>query len=141
MTIKSATPYLILNGKAQQAIELYRTALQANVEVLQRFGDMPGGCPEALKDRVMHAAIRVGSAVLMLSDGGPDGGPTAPGSGPVSVALDLDDEAQLRRIFDALAASGKVVQPVIDAPWGALFGAVNDAFGISWMFNCTKAPR
>jgi len=23
------------------------------------------------------------------------------------------------------------------APWGALFGVVEDEFGISWMFNCT----
>lgn len=136
--INSATPYLILNGKAHEAIELYRTALGANVEVIQRFGDMPGSCPDALKNKVMHAALRVGKALIMLSDGGPEGGPTGPG-GSVSVALDLDDEAELKRIVAALSVSGKVVQPVIDAPWGALFGAVNDAYGISWMFNCTKA--
>lgn len=140
MTIQAATPYLILNGKAREAIELYRSALGANVEVLQRFGDMPGSCPEAMKEQVMHAALRVGKALIMLSDGGPDGGATT-GGGSVCVALDLDDEAELRRIFAALSASGKVVQPVIDAPWGALFGALGDAFGIQWMFNCSKAPR
>jgi PhnB protein len=138
MTIQAATPYLILNGKAQDAIELYRTALGANVEVLTRFGDMPGGCPEAMKNNVMHAALRVGKALIMLSDGGPDGGPSG-GGGSVHVALDLDDEGELRRIFAALAASGKVVQPVIEAPWG-LFGAVDDVFGIQWMFNRSKAP-
>lgn len=140
MTIQAATPYLILNGEAQAAIELYRTVLGANVEVLQRFGDLPGSCPDALKNRVMHASLRVGKALIMVSDGSPEVGATVPG-GIVHVALDLDDEAELRRIFDALAASGKVVQPVIDAPWGALFGAVDDKFGIAWMFNCTKAPR
>ena len=140
MTIQAATPYLILNGKAQDAIELYRSALGASVETIQRFGDMPGSCPDAMKDKVMHAALRVGKALIMLSDGGPDGGATT-GGGSVCVALDLDDEAELRRIFAALSASGKVVQPVIDAPWGALFGALADGFGIQWMFNCTKAPR
>jgi len=137
MTIQAATPYLILNGKAKDAIELYRSALGANVEAIQRFGDMPGSCPEAMKERVMHAALRVGKALIMLSDGGPDGGATS-GGGSVCVALDLDDEAELRRIVAALSASGKVVQPVIDAPWGALFGAVDDTFGIHWMFNCSK---
>ena len=52
MTIQAATPYLILNGKAKDAIELYRSALGANVEAIQRFGDMPGSCPEAMKEQV-----------------------------------------------------------------------------------------
>ena len=37
MTIKSATPYLILNGKAEQAIAFYQSALGAKLEALQRF--------------------------------------------------------------------------------------------------------
>ena len=138
MTIQAATPYLILGGKADQAVELYRRALGANVEVLQRFGDVDKSCPEALRNQVMHAALRVGKALLMLSDGGPGATPARGGS--VNVALDLDDPAETRRIFDALAASGKVFQPIMDAPWGALFGALEDQFGIQWMFNCTKKP-
>lgn len=99
---------------------------------------MPGS-PEAMKDQVMHAALRLGNATLMLSDGGPDQTPST-GPGAVSVALDLDDPTELNGIFDALAAGGKVSQPIVDAPWGALFGAVTDRFGISWMFNCMKKP-
>jgi PhnB protein len=136
MTIRAATPYLILNGKAEQAIEFYQQALKASTEALMRFGDM-GNCPEAQRNLVMHAALRVGDATLMLSDGGPDAGLATPG-GMVHVALDLDDADELKRVFDALAVGGRVVQPIIDAPWGAFFGAVDDRFGISWMFNCTK---
>jgi uncharacterized glyoxalase superfamily protein PhnB len=36
-----------------------------------------------------------------------------------------------------LASSGAVIEPLFDAPWGALFGAVRDEFGIHWLFNCT----
>ncbi|MFT3767011.1 MAG: VOC family protein [Minicystis sp.] len=138
MTIQAATPYLILNGKAEQAVELYKQALGATVETLQRFGDVNGSCPEAMRTRVMHAALRVGKASLMLSDGDA-GGPPAAG-GAVSVALALDDVDEGRRAFEALAASGKVIQPLIDAPWGAMFGVVHDAFGVSWMFNVAKKP-
>jgi len=84
----------------------------------------------------MHCALRIGSALVMLSDG-PGEGPLPP-SGIVSVALDLDDADELRRIFDALSASGTVVEGIIDAPWGALFAAVRDRYGVSWMFNCSK---
>jgi PhnB protein len=136
MTIQAATPYLILHGKADQAIEFYRSALGANTEVLMRFGDMDGSCPAAMRQRVMHAALRVGQALVMLSDGPGEG--EAPRGGAVSVALDLDDAAETHRIFAALAASGTVIERIIDAPWGALFGAVIDQFGVSWMFNCKK---
>jgi hypothetical protein len=58
----------------------------------------------------------------------------------ISIALDLDDVEEARRCFDALSASGKVIQPLIAAPWGALFGVVHDELGISWMFNCATKP-
>jgi PhnB protein len=135
MTIQAATPYLILSGKADQAIEFYQQALGATTEALMRFGDM-GNCPEAQRNLVMHAALRVGKALLMLSDGAP-GTPPGPG-GTVHIALDLDDTDELKRIFDALAVGGHIVQPIIDAPWGGFFGAVDDRYGIGWMFNCTK---
>jgi PhnB protein len=136
MTIQAANPYLILNGKADEAIEFYRSALRATPEALIRFGDIDGSCPVARKNLVMHCALRIGSALVMLSDG-PGEGPLPP-SGIVSVALDLDDADELRRIFDALAASGTVIERIIDAPWGALFAALRDRYGVSWMFNCTK---
>jgi PhnB protein len=133
MSIQAATPYFILNGRVEQAIVLYERALGARTEALQRFGDMPGSCPDAMKNRVMHAELRVGSALLMMSDG-PEDKPGTDG-GSVSVALAFDDPAELRRGFDALASSGKVIQPLIDAPWGGLFGVVRDEFGIHWMVN------
>lgn len=59
----------------------------------------------------------------------------------MSVALQFDDAAQARSAFDALATKGKVVQPLIDAPWGELFGALSDEFGINWMFNSARVKK
>jgi PhnB protein len=72
----------------------------------------------------------------MMSDGSDDSAP--PQSGNVSVALEFDDPDQARSAFDALATKGKVVQPLIDAPWGGMFGVVGDEFGIHWMFNSAR---
>lgn len=139
MTIKAATPYFILNGRTEQAVAFYQRALGAKLETMQRFGDVNQSCPEAMKSRVMHAALRVGDALLMMSDGPNDG--TPPQSGSVNVALDFDDPEQARRCFDALAANGQVVQPLFDAPWGGLFGALGDQFGIHWMFNSASVKK
>jgi PhnB protein len=136
MTIKAATPYFILNGRAEKAIAFYQRALGAKLEMVQRFGDVDQSCPAAMKSRVMHAALRVGDALVMMSDGPGEGAP--PQSGSVNVALDFDDPEQARSCFDALAANGQVVQPLIDAPWGGMFGALADEFGINWMFNSAR---
>jgi PhnB protein len=139
MAIKAATPYFILNGRTEQAIAFYQRALGAKLETLQRFGDVDQGCPAAMKSRVMHAGLRVGDALLMMSDGPNEGAP--PRSGSVNVALDFDDPEQARQCFDALAANGQVVQPLVDAPWGGLFGALADEFGINWMFNSASVKK
>lgn len=137
MTIKTATPYLILNGRAQQAIGLYKEALGAEVKTQQRFGDVDQSCPAARRDLVMHAELSIGETVLLLSDG-PGEGPV-PTTGAVQVALALDDAAQLRRVFSALSAGGTVIEPPMDAPWGDVFAALGDRFGVGWMLTAPQA--
>lgn len=136
MSIRTATPYLILNGRTREAISLYERALGARVETLQRFGDVDDSCPAARREHVMHAVLRVGEAVLMMSDGPGDEAPVK--GGMVSVALDFGDEQSLRHAFEGLAATGQSTVPLHDTPWGAVFGVVDDALGISWMLNFTK---
>ena len=137
MAIKSATPYLILNGRAKQAIALYQEALGAEVQALQRFGDVDQSCPEARKDFIMHAELRFGETVLMLSDG-PGEGPV-PSGGAVHVALAFDDPKQLRRVFEMLAKSGTTIEAPMDAPWGDVFAALADPFGVGWMLTAPQA--
>lgn len=136
MAIKSAIPYLILNGRAKPAIELYTSALNGEVTTLQRFGDVDQSCPVARKDLIMHAELKLGAVVLMLSDG-PGEGPV-PKEGAVQVALGFDNEAELRRAFEALAAEGKVVERPMNAPWGDVFGALIDRYGVGWMMTCPR---
>lgn len=136
MAIKTAIPYLILNGKADEAVPFYEQALGAKVTTLMRFGDSMPDCPDALKNQVMHAALQLGDATIYLSDGSPEGAPT-PG-GTVQVAVEFDSAAQAHGSFDGLSKGGTINHPFSDAPWGGLFGALRDRFGISWLFTSTK---
>jgi len=137
MAIRTAVPYLTLDGKAQEAIQFYERALGAKVESLQRFGDVMPSCPDAMKNQVMHAVVRLGDATIFLSDGSPQNKAIA--GNQVQVALDIQGESQGREAFEALSEGGTVHQPMIDAPWGALFGALQDRYGIAWMFNVSKS--
>lgn len=138
MSIRAVTPYLIVHGRAEQAIAVYCRVFDARLEGLQRFGDIDGGCPAARRDQVMHAALRVGGALLMLSDGPEERSPDE-NTSSVSVALDFDDAADLRRRFTALSDAGSTIVPLFQAAWG-LFGVVRDEFGVHWMFSCSEQP-
>lgn len=138
MTIKKATPYLFFQGDAAAAISLYEKALGAKVEGLQRFGEMPGeDVPAEYRDRVMHAALRLGETVIMLSDLPP--GESASTGCRVEIALEFDDTEEMVRCFGELAASGRVRMELQDAFWGDKFGSLVDRFGIEWMFTAPQS--
>lgn len=134
MSTISINPYLIVNGTAEQAIGLYERALGAKVEEIRRFGDVPGDTPDELKNRIIHAALRIGESALLISDAMPHE-PVTAGSG-IEVCLQFEDLADMAARFDALAAGGTVRFPLQDMFWGARFGLLTDAFGVRWMFNC-----
>lgn len=135
MAIKKLNPYLNFNGSAAKAIKLYEKALDAKADNVMPWASAPGQpqTPET-KDRIMHAVLHIGEGVVMVSDGPPDA-PVTVGSN-VHITLDFDDAAEMARRFDALSAGGKITMPLQDTFWGAKFGMLVDAHGVSWMFNC-----
>jgi PhnB protein len=135
--IKQLNPYLNFDGTGAKAIALYEKALGAKAHDVMRYGDIPGNTPAPEnKDRVIHARLELGGGTVMISDT-PANMPAAP-TGNVHVCLDFDDVSDMKTKFGALAEGGKVTMPLQDTFWGATFGMVVDAYGISWMFNCTK---
>jgi PhnB protein len=130
-------PYLNFNGTAGEAIKHYENALGAKTEGLMRFGDAKGMKvdPEYVH-RVMHATLRIGDGVIMVSDIQP--GMHFATDGNVQISLNFDDVAEMTRAFDALATGGKVTMELHDSFWGARFGMLTDAHGVRWLFNCDQ---
>jgi PhnB protein len=67
----SVQPYLFFNGRCEEALEFYRSAVGADVEMLSRFKDAPeqGMTQLGMENKVMHASFRIGETILMASDG------------------------------------------------------------------------
>ncbi|MGH8738467.1 MAG: VOC family protein [Burkholderiales bacterium] len=128
-------PYLFFEGRCEEAIELYKKALGAEVEMLMRIKDSPeapppGMHPPGSENKVMHAALRIGGAVLMASDGSCTGKPSFQG---FSLSLDAKDEAEAKRWFAALSQGGEVRMPLGKTFFSSCFGMVADRFGVPWM--------
>jgi PhnB protein len=129
------TPYLFFNGRCEEALEFYRQALGAEIQMMMRFKDSPeqAQCPEGSApppDKVMHACIKLGNGILMASDGMEFGGPRFAG---FSVSYEAKDEADAKRRCEALAKGGQVQMPVGETFFAKAFGMVQDKFGLSWM--------
>lgn len=136
-------PYLNFNGRADEAIEFYRGALGAEVTALMRFKDNPEpqGCvgpdgkpqamPAELMQKVMHAELRIGETVLMLSDGRMDGSPSS--FSGIALALSPATDAEAAKLFDALAKGGRVDMPLTKTFFTSSFGMLADRFGVAWM--------
>jgi PhnB protein len=136
-------PYLFFNGRCEEAIEFYKKALGAKVEMVMRFKDSPeppepGMVPPGSENKIMHSCFRIGDTNVMASDG--CSAEQASFNG-FSLALSPKDEAEADRLFNALAEGGQVQMPLAKTFWSPRFGVVADRFGVSWMISTTPSNQ
>lgn len=117
------TPSLTVSD-AKAALAFYTKAFDAEERSRSL---MPDG-------RVMHAELRIGTSLLMLTDAFPDwGGPPAPAADanlPTALHVFTEDaDALFRRAVDAGATA---TMEVADMFWGDRMGQVRDPFGHRW---------
>lgn len=135
-------PYLFFNGRAEEAINFYKKALGAEIQMLMRWKDNPDlHNPDAQKpgdgcaapptgDGIMHACLQIGDSQVMASDGMPQ---QKSGFQGFSLSLTARDAKECDRFFNALAEGGQVQMPLGKTFFAERFGAVADKFGVSWM--------
>jgi uncharacterized glyoxalase superfamily protein PhnB len=126
--LRTVTPRLVVSGAAD-AIVFYRRAFGAE-EIGERF-TAPDG-------RVIHAELRIGDSVVMLTD---EEGDAAPARSPrslgevVSAILATyweDVDAVWER---AVTAGAEVIHPLADQFYGERGGRLRDPHGQQWMLS------
>jgi PhnB protein len=127
--------YLFFNGVCEEAVEFYRKAIGAEVDLMMRYNEAPqppppGMVPAGFEKKIMHCSFRVGSTRVMASDGCEAGKTKFEG---FSLSLTVGTEAEAERVFAALSAGGAVKMPLGKTFWSPKFGMLEDRFGIGWM--------
>src|SRR5688572_9360280 len=116
--------YLTFDGNAEEALNFYAEALGGKVQNLMRYEGSPmdnKDLPANWRQKVMHATVEADGAQIMASDNFP-GMPHA-GFAGMSVSVWIKDGVdRARKVFDALAAGGKVTMPFAPPFWGGHFG-------------------
>ena len=134
--------YLNFKGNALEAMTFYSGIFRSKPEYMT-YAEMPPNpefpVREAMKKQILHGELFIDKdQSIMIGDD------LRPGEGvmgnAVSLALMLDDEAEQRRIFTALAGGGSILMPLAETFWSASFGSLTDRFGVTWHLNLCKEP-
>ncbi|MFE5321136.1 VOC family protein [Paenibacillus sp. NPDC056579] len=138
----SAIAYLNFDGIAEQVIEFYSEALNANEVKKVKFKDFPQDPDYPLPDNelkmIMESLIEFAGGKIMMSDILPSmkmvTGELVKGNN-VLISLVIDDKQKLKEYFTNLSVGGNVMMPLSNTPWSSCFGMLVDKFGVTWKFN------
>ncbi|WP_431233669.1 VOC family protein [Mycolicibacterium psychrotolerans] len=121
----AVSPHLVVDD-APAAIDFYVKAFGAT-----EIGRVPR--PDG---KLIHAALQINGAMIMLNDDFPEASdgksmtPPALGGSPVTIHLTVTDvDEKFQRALDAGAT---VVMPLDDQFWGDRYGMIRDPFGHQW---------
>jgi PhnB protein len=128
-------PYLFYNGRCEEALAFYVSALHAQLGMVLRWKESPeppppGMLPTGFEDKIMHSEFTVGGTTVLASDGCGSWTTTYDG---FRLALSVPDEATADHAFNALADGGRIDMPLVKTFWSPRYGMVTDRFGIGWM--------
>lgn len=140
MKTPSIQPYLFFAGRCDEAIEFYGAAVGAELEMRMRFNESPqplppGSIPDGFERKVMHASLRIGNSVVLVSDGKDPG----LGFSGFSMSLTLESVEVANRVFGALSEGGRVTMPISQTFWSPCFGMLKDRFGVEWMIGVAQS--
>jgi uncharacterized glyoxalase superfamily protein PhnB len=116
------TPFLTVRDAAR-AIEFYK----------QAFGAEEKGVMKGPDGKVMHAELKIGDSLIMLSDEFPEYGALSPQSiGGTGMGLHIYLDGVDAAFDRAVRAGAQVEMPVMDQFWGDRYGKLTDPFGHKW---------
>jgi predicted 3-demethylubiquinone-9 3-methyltransferase (glyoxalase superfamily) len=125
-----ATPFLMFEGRAREAIEFYvRTLPDAKLVEMRTYGPGAPG-PEGT---VMRAVLSFAGQTVRCTDSFVKHGFTF--TPALSFFLDCESIEQIEQLFARLSDGGGVLMPLGSYGFSRRFGWLNDRFGVSWQLN------
>ena len=126
---------LTFGGRCEEALDFYQKAIGAEVTMVMRWNESPDPAmkaPPGWEEKIMHAAFKIGETTLMADDGM---GPEKAEFKGVMLSINVPDDAEAKRVFDALSDGATIDMPLTKTFWTSSFGMLHDRFGVPWMVN------
>ncbi len=125
--------YLFFGGRCEEALEFYQRAAGAIVDMVMRFNESPDPVPPGMlqagfEKKIMHSSLRIGNTTIMASDGCDD---KSKFDG-FRLTLTVPTESDAHRVFENLAAGGRIDMPLCKTFWSPCYGMLTDMFNVGW---------
>ena len=126
----AVTPFLMFQGRCEQALTLYVSLFaNASITLLERWGPGEAGS----EGQVSKATFVLGGRAFRAFDSPPVHAFSFTPS--FSMFVDCRDEAEIDRLWTALSDGGEVMMPLGGYGFARKFGWANDRFGVSWQLS------
>ncbi|MBS0241022.1 MAG: VOC family protein [Proteobacteria bacterium] len=126
---QSAAPFLMFEGKAEEALSFYASAIPgARIDTIERYGP-DGPKPGTVKMATLDIA---GLKVMATDSPVPHGFTFTPS---MSLFLTCASEVELRDLATKLANGGNFLMPIGSYGFSQLFAWLADRYGVSWQLN------
>lgn len=130
----SLTPYLLFEGTCHPAMEFYKSCLGGELTVLKvKDSPMKDHMPATQQEKVLNAHLKGGNIEISASDWLMPNRTPKPGN-TVCMYLSGGTFQELKTLFDKLSDGAEVTDPLKELFFGT-YGALNDKFGVRWMFQ------
>jgi len=131
------TSYLLFDGSCHQAMEFYKSCFGGEL-IATKVKDSPAKdhMPAVQQEKILNARLRSGNLEISASDWlRPDRTPIR--GNTVCLYLSGGTFEELKALFERLSESAEVTDPLKEQFFGT-YGALNDKFGVRWMFHTDK---
>jgi PhnB protein len=131
------TPYLLFDGSCHAAMEFYKACFGGNL-IATKVKDSPAKdhMPAVQQEKILNARLKSGNLDISASDWlRPDRTPIR--GNTVCLYLSGGTLEDLKALFERLSEGAEVTDPLSEQFFGT-YGALNDKFGVRWMFHLNK---
>lgn len=128
------TPYLLLDGNCLEAMQFYQACFGGELNAT-RVKDSPAKdyMTAAQQEKIVNARLKSGNIEISASDWLRLDRTRARGN-TVCLYLNVGSAEELKKLFQRLSEGAEVTDPLKPMFFG-LYGALNDRFGVRWMFT------
>lgn len=128
--MKKITPFLMFQGKAEEAMNFYTSLIEDSaITHIVRYGPNEAGD----EGSVMQATFTLKGQEFMCIDSNIKHQFTFTPS--FSIYITCDTEEEIDRLYAQLSLDGALLMPINNYGFSTKFAWVNDKFGVSWQIN------
>lgn len=120
----------IMVSNCQAAIEYYRQIFGGDIRNIQVADGKE--MFKGHEGKIVHAELEVNQDCLMYFGDIFNESPTA---GNIGLILEMDNEAEIQRLYASLSHNGSVQFELQKTFWGAWHAVVTDCYGVTWHLN------